>query len=197
MRQRRRQVVEHGIHLAAQQIGHGRAAAAIRHVQDVGAGFHLEEFARQVNGRAAAGRRAGQLAGVGLGVGDVFLHRLDGHLGVDHQNVGNGGDQAYWLEVFDEVVVELAVQRAVDGVGDGAHVQRVAVGRRARHDFRADVAVGARLVLDDEALPELFRQRLGHQARDDVGGATGGVAHHDGDGPVGIGRGRKRCAIDD
>jgi hypothetical protein len=115
----------------AQQVGHGGAAAAVRHMQDVGARFHLEQFARQVDGRAAARRRARQLAGVLLGVGDVFLHGLDRHLGVDDQDVGDGRHQADGLEILDEVVVQLAVQRAVDRVGDGPHVQRVAVGRGA------------------------------------------------------------------
>ena len=51
--------------------------------------------------------------------------------------------------------------------------QRVAVRRRSRDRLGADIAAGARPVLDDELLAQALRQRLRHQARDDVGGVAG------------------------
>ena len=37
----------------------------------------LEQLAREMNGRAVAGRGVVELAGIGLGVGDQVLHRID------------------------------------------------------------------------------------------------------------------------
>ncbi|MNT59279.1 hypothetical protein D3C72_1967780 [compost metagenome] len=68
----------------------------------------------------------------------------------------------------------------------GADQQRVAVVLLARHQFGADLAGGARLVLDHEGLVEALAQFRRQQARDDVGHASGREGHHDGDGMVGI-----------
>src|SRR6266540_4669095 len=43
--------------------------------------------------------------------------------------------------------------------------------------FGADVVARARLVLDDELLPQPFRQSLRHDARRDVRAPAGGIGH--------------------
>ena len=72
-------------------------------------------------------------------------------------------------DVADEIEIELVVERRVDRVGERDQEQRVAVRRRAHDRLGADIAAGARPVLDDEWLAEPLRQPLADQARDDVG----------------------------
>ncbi|MGY3356214.1 hypothetical protein ACVWZK_002877 [Bradyrhizobium sp. GM0.4] len=62
--------------------------------------------------------------------------------------------------------------------GVGGHQQRVAVGRGARDIGGGDHAVGARLVLDDDADAEGLRQMLRDQPRRGVGAAGGGERQH-------------------
>ncbi|MFO1288304.1 MAG: hypothetical protein U1F49_18375 [Rubrivivax sp.] len=54
-----------------------------------------------------------------------------------------------------------------------AHQQRVAVVRRLDQIAHRDGTDGTGLGLDDCGLPQFLRQRLGHQARDEVGRCTG------------------------
>jgi hypothetical protein len=56
------------------------------------------------------------------------------------------------------------------------HEERIAVRRRPHDHFGADIAAGARPVLDDELLAEPLRQPLPDQARQNVGRAAGGEA---------------------
>src|SRR5262249_61283200 len=67
----------------------------------------------------------------------------------------------------------------VDGIGDGALQQRVAVVRRVRNQIGGDVAAGAAAVLDDELLTELLAERLREHARGDVAGGAGGKTDDD------------------
>ena len=77
----------------------------------------------------------------------------------------------------DEIEIEIVVERRIDGVRrDGQH-QRVAVRRRSYDDLGADIAAGARPIVDEEWLPEPLRQPLTDQARDDVGRAAGRNSH--------------------
>ena len=79
-------------------------------------------------------------------------------------------------DVADEIEIELVVERRVDRVRSRDQEERVAVGGRTHDRLGADIAAGARPVLDDEWLAEPLRQPLTHQARDDVGRAAGGKA---------------------
>ena len=76
-------------------------------------------------------------------------------------------------DVADEIEIELVVERRVDRVRRRGQEERVAVGRRVHDGLGADIAAGARPVLDDELLAEPLRQPLPHQPRDDVGRAAG------------------------
>ena len=58
--------VEHELHLAADQVGHRVAGAAIRHMHHVHAGHELEQFAGHVDAGADAGRRKLSLPGLAL-----------------------------------------------------------------------------------------------------------------------------------
>ena len=77
MRRDRVEALEHELHAAGDQVVDRRRAAAIGHVHDLGAGHELEQLAADVAGRAVARRRIGELAGIGLGVRDQVLDRVD------------------------------------------------------------------------------------------------------------------------
>jgi hypothetical protein len=113
------------------------------------------------------------LPGFRFCVGDQFLHRIGRDRRIDGEHVRHTGDQHHRLEVFHVIERHLRIQARVDRVrADGAHQQRIAVGRTFRDQLGTDVATGARSVVDDERLPERFRQLLRDRARQDVGRAA-------------------------
>src|SRR5262249_30321852 len=110
-------------------------------------------------------------------------------------------------EVLDEVESEIGRDDRVDGVGDGALQQGVAVVRRVRHEIGGDVAASAAAVLDDELLPEALAERLREHARGDIARRAGGKADDDahrprrvalrlGDPRDGRERGRAGCELE-
>jgi len=70
------------------QIGQRERPAAIRHVNHVDAGHHLEQFTRYGDRRSIAGRRHVELAGIGLGVGDEIGDRFAGMDGLTTTMLG-------------------------------------------------------------------------------------------------------------
>ncbi len=153
----------------------------------VDAGQHLEQFARHVDRRSVAGRRHVELAGIGLGVGDQFGNRLDRQRRMHHHDVGKANDARDRLHLLHEIEIELVVERGVDRVRRRDQQQRVAVRRGAQHGLGRDIGAAARPVLDDEGLPELFRQPLPHQARREVRRAAGRITDHEANRPRWIG----------
>ncbi|MNV60042.1 hypothetical protein D3C71_1524940 [compost metagenome] len=146
-----------------------------------------------MDGAAAARRTEVHLARIGLGVGDQVLDVLVGLVGVGHQQVGHIGHARQRREVLDRVKGHLLVQRGVDGVrADGAHEQRVAVSGCLGGQQAADVAASAGTVVDHHGLAQLGSQALRHDARQDVGRATGRERHDDGDQLAGV-RGLGQC----
>ena len=87
-------------------------------------------------------------------------------------HVGQPDRSADRRAVADEVERHVLVERRVDGVVRTGEGDRVAVGRRAERRRHADIAAGAGPVLDDELLPQVIRQVLADDARDDVVGAA-------------------------
>ena len=157
--------------LSAEQIGH--VAALVRHLHHVGAGHHLEQFAGHMRPGADAGRRDVELAGIGLGIGDQLGHRFHRKLRIDHDDERGAADGADRREVAGEIEIQMLIKRGVDGIGRDDEEERIAVRRGVGDDFGADIAGGARPIVDDELLTEAFRHRLRHQARDNVGRQTG------------------------
>ena len=73
-------VRRHDRDVPADQVGDAGSRALVGNVHDVGhAGALLEQLAGQMAHRAGAGRAVGQLAGVGLDVGDQLLDVLRRH----------------------------------------------------------------------------------------------------------------------
>ncbi|MNT37531.1 hypothetical protein D3C72_1736710 [compost metagenome] len=144
----------------------------------------LEQFARQVRGRAVAGGSHVDGIGVCLQVLDQVGHGADavlvGKLGIQLKNVRHGNDQRDRHEILHRIVGQLAVDGLVDRMrADGAHQQGIAVGGGARGFRRADVAARARLVVHHHRLVPGLAQFRGHDARRNVGGAAGGEGHDD------------------
>src|SRR5215470_7304102 len=131
-----------------------------------------------MGGSSDTARRHGDLARIGLGIGDElgncfgrnrWMHRYDVRLPV------NACDRR---DVADEIETELVIERGVDGVPTADYEQRVAVRRCAHDRLGADIAARAWSILDDEWLTEPLRQPLTHQKRDDVA-RTGRSERHD------------------
>ena len=95
VRHGRGDAVEHVVDLSADEVGHGRAASLVRHVQHVDLGHRGEQLARKVDRRSVAGGCVGHLAGLGLGLRDHVGHGLRLRLrDVGDQHVGYDRDAA-------------------------------------------------------------------------------------------------------
>ena len=136
--------------LAADEIADRRPTAAVRHVHDVDTGHRGEQLAREVDRRAIACRRVGQLARTCLRERDQFGDRLGNDLvRVDDENVGHHGDLAHRREILQRVVAQLLVQMSVGRHADPRDDHRVAVGRRLGNGIDTEFASRAGLVFDD------------------------------------------------
>ena len=190
---RRRHIVEHDRDVVAQQVIDGRRTALVGHVLDVDAGHLLEQFAGQVDRRAAARRAERDLAGIGLGIRHQLLDGLERLRRIGHQQVRHQRHARERGEILDRIEPQFRVQALVDGVGaDRAHEDRVAIGRGARHELGADIAAGAGAVVDDDRLAKVLADELPQHARQDVGGAAGRERDDDRDGLGGEGLGLRR-----
>ena len=128
MRQRVWQGVDPGLHAAADQVGHHRRAAVIRHVHHVDAGFELEQLPGEMADRAGAERGHIDLAGIGFDMrnelGDGF-HRQRWRHFHDEGQLGKPRDRR---EVAQEIERERGLDARIDGIGGGDKEERVAVG---------------------------------------------------------------------
>ena len=104
------------LHLSAEQIGQRRRVATIGHMNHVDAGHHLEQLVCHMGGRADAGRRHGDFARIGLGMGDELGNRLGRNRGMDLHDEWRTGDAGDRRDIADEIEIKLVVERRVDGV---------------------------------------------------------------------------------
>jgi hypothetical protein len=154
----RRNVVEHELHFAGDEIVDRLRAAAIGNVKDERPCHRFEELAAEVAGGAVAARGHDQAAGILPGVVDQLLHRPDRQLVVDREQIEDPHAIRHQREVLLHVVGHLFEERAVDGERhDVAVTERVAVGGGPDHVHRAEGERGARLVLDHERRAHLRR----------------------------------------
>ena len=129
---------------------------------------------------ARPGGAVGQAAlARGLAGGDEVAHRLPRRVGWHHQHQRRERDAGHGGEVGGGEA-GLAVGGGVDRQHAGeAHGQGVAVGWALQQGHHAEVAAGARAVLDHDVLLQFLGQARRHQARGDVGGAARRVGHDD------------------
>ena len=123
-------------------------------MDEVGAGHDIEQLAGEMRRAADTRRPVGQLCGLLARELDEFLHGADTQRGVHDQNIRQRGEQRDRRKILDEVETEIGRDHAVDGVGDGALQQRVAVLRCMRDEIAGDVAAGPAAVLHHELLAE-------------------------------------------
>jgi hypothetical protein len=140
---------------------------------------------------ADAGRRHGDLAGIGLGIGDELGERLgrEGGRHLHHERLGVDGGNG--RDIAQEVVIELLIKRGVNGIRRGDDEERVAIGGGVGDIGGRQIAARAGAIFHHDRLTELLRQRLREDAGDDVGPAAGRKADDDVDGPrrIGVGEG--------
>src|SRR5215510_4483051 len=132
-------------------------------------------------------RRRGELAGIGLGIGDELGDRPRWNREVRYYDVGHTGDAGNRRDVAAEIETKLFVHRSIDRVCRGEQEERVAIGRRAHDRLGGDIAASTRPVLDDEWLAKAFRQPLAHQTCDDVESTSCGGTDDQTHRPRGIG----------
>jgi len=153
------------------------AAAAERHVNEVEAERQAELFAGEMRLRACPRRAEAVFAGIGLDELDQLLDRLRRHGGVDGDDGGGRDGEGDGFEVVNRVVGQAREQRRIDHMGAEREQDCVAVGRRFRHLGSADIAGGARDVLDIDLLAELLGKLLRHEPREGVGHPTRRKGH--------------------
>src|SRR5262252_4986224 len=93
-----------------------RGDAAIRHKQRVDAGHRLKPLALQMGGGSDTTRRHGELAGIGLGIGDELGDRPRWNREVRYHDAGHAGDASNRRDVADKIVFEVVVERRADRV---------------------------------------------------------------------------------
>ena len=135
---------------------------------------------------AAAARAVVDLAWTRLRRSDQFRNRARRKLRIGDDRERRNGNAHDRFEIAWDVVPRVFVQARVDDVVDTEHDQRVAVGDGLGNGGGTDVARGARLVLDNHALPPRFGQSHTEHAGRNVRGRTGRERDDDLDGLVGI-----------
>jgi hypothetical protein len=155
-------------------------------VRHLDTGELAEDLGREVPVVAYAGRAVRELGVRALGVLDEFLQRVDRQGRIDREEQAAAAREiGHRREVLLGVIGKLLLHVRVHHESGRIHEQRVSVRRRLRHRVGADDAVGARLVLDEERLPELRSELRGHDSRHDVRSAGGG-RHYDTHGTIRI-----------
>ncbi len=179
-------LITHDVNLAADQRIHGRCRAAKR---DRGHGVIeldrvLPHQTADMRSGAQAGVRQVELAGVGANVGLEVAVGIGRQLRLANQGHGHLVNQAEVLEVFQRLVLQLAVQRRCGSHANVKQHQGVAV-RRGPGDFgRTDRATGATNVFHHEvgAAAHSLSHGFSQVTRDAVSRTARRKRHHDRDG---------------
>ena len=162
-----------GQHLdaAREQIRHGWGYSAIRHMHQVNAGNFGKQISRQMIGCPRSARSIVKRARLRSGQVDEFPQRTRRQTRFDHQDLRRlryrrNGDQV--LESIERHV--LINERIDDEIARGNEADRVTIRRRPGHEIKADVAAGARAILDGDGLAgvllDLRRYLPGNQVGD-------------------------------
>ena len=95
--------------------------------------------------------------------------------------------QRYRREIFQRVVRQRFVEAGIDNDRRTRQIKRVAVRRRLRHHFGADIAAGAGPVVDDDLLVPRLGEFLSDQARHQINAAAGSKGDDEADRAGGVG----------
>ncbi len=170
---------EQQIEVSGDEVVHHLRGAAIGHVGEAGAGQPREQLAGEVRRGADPLRAEGDLARVGLGVGDELGHARRRKVRPHRDRVRDRCHDREWRE-RRRVIAELLVQQHARRQRRGLRgEERVSVGLGEGDRFGADAAAGARAVLHHERLAHDLGEAIGEHAGDDVGAAAGRRRHDD------------------
>src|SRR5439155_732095 len=86
-------------------------------------------------------------------------------------------DERNGCDVADEIEIEVVIEGRVDRGSSIRAKERIAIGGRTDDGLGGDIAGSAAPVLDDEWLTEPLRERLTHQAYEDVRSAARGISN--------------------
>jgi hypothetical protein len=164
MRQRRIELREAELRMAAKQPGHLQARSAIGHVGEIEVPLLVHLEAQEVRRRSRLVGGIAELAPVRLGPGDELGEVAGRHAwrGDEHQRRLDAADDRVKL-VDRPARVGKRVGRDL-GERLGAEPDDGAVRRLIDDVLRRDVTARARLVLDDDRLPQRPRHVLGDHA---------------------------------
>src|SRR5215831_3395231 len=113
---------------------------------------------------------------MGFDVGNEFGNSL-GWNGWVHRYQKGPLDDRNGCDVADEIESEVVIEGRVDRGSSIRTKERIAIGGRTDDGLGGDIAGGAAPVLDDEWLTEPLRERLTHQAYEDVCSAARGISN--------------------
>ena len=178
--------------LSAEQIVERGRRAAIRHVGDVDLGGTVEHGGGEMVWRTDAGRAYRQLAWIGFGIGDQFLHVRHRQRRMREQQERRGGHLRHRREILDHVERHALVQPLVENGGNVQEQERAAVGRGLGGVIDTRHTARSHPVLDHDRLLEPLLQPLGERAADGVHAAAGRDRHDQRDWARGIACGRLR-----
>ena len=131
---------------------------------------------REMRGAAGTGDREVQFPRLGFRERDELRDRRDGNGGMNDEKMRRVGHHRHRCEVLDRVERQFGIDTRADGErADIGEQHRIAVGRRPADELRAHVAIGARLVLDDDRLATDVGELRSDRARENIGGTAGGV----------------------
>src|SRR6266850_7259727 len=165
----RGELVHHRLDLAADQVGEGRAAPLVGHVQQLQVGLPHQQLDRQMVRRAVAGGSDAHLSGFCSYEREEFLKGRDRRLRCHRQHDRHGLDRPDRHQVPERVVGKVLEHRRPRGHRAArAEKQGVPVGGRLHHRRGADGAAGPAAVLDDHLLAERVPERRRDGARRDV-----------------------------
>src|SRR5262249_30570464 len=119
-------------------------------MQHVDAGHRLKQLALQMGGGSDTTRRHGELAGIGLGIGDELGDRPRWNREVRYHDVVHTGDSSNRREVEAEIKTKFSVKRSTDRFYRSDEDERIPVGEPSHARLGGDIAARARPVLDDE-----------------------------------------------
>ena len=186
MRQHGRDAEESDLHLPSDEVSRRGRGALIGNMREGYARHSREHRPRQMRGAAVAAGTVVDPPGLRARKLDQLLHRTCRKRRMRDERVGSPRHQRHRSKVPPRVVRDLADQGIDDEASRPDRKQRIAIGRRLSDEVGADVAAGARTVLDDERLPPGLRELLGDQTHDDVVRPAGGERHDDPHGPGGV-----------
>lgn len=102
---------------------------------------------------------------------------MNRQIGMNHERHAVDAHHADRREILERIESQLLGQRVDGELCPAAEIERVAVIGRPRGKFGADDAARAASVVDDEWLPEHFRQPCGCQPGKRVADAAGAIGY--------------------